>query len=454
MPCKTNTWRGLTWLSMVGLLLTASNLTNKQALFIASNFTGACSLDPISSISDGIAIYNVDTQSPNSAPYLTSINADMLNNIGTAGFSGFDSVPMLRYISMSGLVSIGSLELHVGPANVDLQFPSLSSAESIFLTGNINNTNFDKLITVTNDLTIAPTVPLADGSASALEYANINWQTFNLMSLTFPVLQNTTSFYAVGNFTSIDAPRLATIAGAGVGNPQSTGLTIAANGTPLGFDFPALQNVTQVSLFGTISDFSFPRLERIDGDFSFRGSPIPTNVNLTALNNVSSIVLDGNIASYSFPSLRYIEHDLIINSEGLLDCDPAMNTWSSATHLSDDPVLNITYSCQGSGGSNSGKAALTSGTIIGIAIGCATITIGAMVLAGLYQRRKRKFEPKVAAPAYEHELNQRTWRRGSRGEDGLPEYAPPVPPRDGVRRGNVTSWGGVTAVETLPGYEP
>lgn len=116
--------------------------------------------------------------------------------------------------------------------------------------------------------------------------------------------------------------------------------------------------------------------------------------------------------------------------------------------------MNTSYSCRGSNGSGLGKSALSSGIIIAIGIGCAVLTLMGLIMAGFWQRRKRLRVVPKPPPAYEHELNEWHGQERGTGEDVLPDYAPPVPPRDGVRRANVTSWGGVTAVETLPGYEP
>lgn len=59
-------------------------------------------------------------------------------------------------MSFLALQTVGKLEIHAGPGSADLEFPSLESAESVYLPGNIDNLSFKRLSKVRNELTIVP----------------------------------------------------------------------------------------------------------------------------------------------------------------------------------------------------------------------------------------------------------------------------------------------------------
>ncbi|CZR64659.1 uncharacterized protein PAC_14557 [Phialocephala subalpina] len=391
------------------------------SILIANNFTGDLNLNGIFTITDGISIYDVDPVHVMSAPFLTSVTALDVNTVGAAGISGFDSVPMMKHMSFPNLQSIGMLEVHAGPSGVDLEFPSLTSAENVYLTGNIDNLNFKRLSSVRNDLTIVPSKLLAYGEAALLEYSNLEGSTFNAMPIDLRSLQNTKSLYLVGNITSVDVPLLVSTDGdVGTSDLHSPGVTIATNANSL--SFVVLQ-----------------ALQGVDGDLSFSlmGSRVPANISLPALLTASNILIEPHNHQHRTPTV---------------DCTPARTIWNSKS-LS----RNGTFTCHGEQPATiNTQRGLGPGIIIAIGIGCALIAIVGIFLAAAFQRRKRGFEPK-AQPAYEQELEERSVQARVRGifEDVLPGYAPRVPTRVGVRRerGDVMSWGGETAVETLPGYE-
>lgn len=60
--------------------------------------------------------------------------------------------------------------------------------------------DFRQLQTVTNSLTIVPSVLYANGEPSVLDYPNLRDSL--ILSVSFPLLENTTSLYLVGNFST------------------------------------------------------------------------------------------------------------------------------------------------------------------------------------------------------------------------------------------------------------
>ncbi|KAL5330041.1 hypothetical protein ACEPPN_003565 [Leptodophora sp. 'Broadleaf-Isolate-01'] len=267
--------------------------------------------------------------------------------------------------------------------------------------------------------------------------------------MSFPALETITGYLRIlGNYSSISAPKLATI-GDFTGNSlfytsYYDGLKVNTQGSPLDLKFPSLWNTSRVAVAGTIANLSFSALKRVE-DLTINAE-LPLSVNLWPLESAENIYLSGNLTDYNVTSLQDVTGLLTIQSDLSLDCGPGEETWLRMRPEDASSMSFSGYFCpKGTKKPFPGKQ-----LGLGLGIGIPVLIIVAAVIWRHRRDSKKGMARKNHLPDYETEMETR--RTG--GGEVLPEYAPPRSRQSTDGASTVSSLGNMARpTERPPGYE-
>ncbi|KUJ06365.1 uncharacterized protein LY89DRAFT_692498 [Mollisia scopiformis] len=341
---------------------------------------------------------------------ITSIEANGLLSVQELVVFG---VPTLENISFPDLVTIDNIGVDLASGG-ELHFPSLTNCTTIVLSGSISRMDFSSLSSVDDELSISSN----DTINTPISLDSII-PSYSPLDVDFPALQNCSQLLLYGNISSVSMPLLES----SVPGPFSSGggIKIATNGNPLNLTFPKLWNTTQIVLSGTIGQFSFPSLLTLDGGVTVN-SFYPLNFSLAPLENATILTMQGNVTGLGLGTIQELQQ-LSISSDEPLDCGIVSDDWAriQKTPLITNPDQQHGKSAwKGFRCDSTRKLPISKATKLklGLGIGLGLPAFAALlffVYKEITWHRARAVKP----PPYEHELDD----RHERGEP-LPTYAP------------------------------
>ncbi|KAH8807637.1 hypothetical protein F5884DRAFT_789737 [Xylogone sp. PMI_703] len=316
---------------------------------------------------------------------------------GLKAESSESSNPHLTSISMPAMISVDQILFQDASALTNVSIPNATRVGSITIAGVPGTTFYFKSVTEANDVSLSGKISglYFNSLVSIVGGLEVTATSESELILDCPALQNASNIALWGNFNSLVLPQLQSIGG-GCENSEIfyPDLQIQVDNGNKSFDIllPSLSHACIAQFKGSIESIYLPSLLEVD-DITISAS-LPLNVSMTHLQNASQIELTGNITGAEFPALQDVK-SIIIASDLPLNCTPAL----TAYELYGAKKNGSSYGCNFPPPKSQSNDNLSLGAKLGLGIG---IGGGALVIAliwsisKLYRKDKKNKELKTA----------------------------------------------------------
>ncbi|PGH07073.1 hypothetical protein AJ79_06351 [Helicocarpus griseus UAMH5409] len=258
------------------------------------------------------------------------------------------------------------------------------------------------------------------------------------IAIDLPALESASYINAIGNISRLSMPHLETIGVAELQGDYGSGLNMDITGSSLEVELPAVRTIyNSFCAKGDVSRLNLNSLEKTNAEVRVETN-IPVDI-YSAVKSVSSVDLRGKIKTIDFPNLTEASQFNII-SDLAVPCTNSLNKLYEAKYGSDSkptwctsqpnlPRTDSVYLSRRSTvpGGTSTEPVLSTGSLIGIIIGC--ILAGILAIASIYTSCHRRAEERKKSRQATELTNTSRQGQLSRQLNSGSREAPPAPYR-------------------------